>query len=57
MNANDKINVDNNWKEVVKGMVDKCNNLNDFQKELIKFCLEMQHEDNKKQILKSTKNQ
>ena len=46
MTAEEKIKVDDNWKELVKNMVDKCDNLNDFQKEIMKFCLEMQHEEN-----------
>ncbi len=51
MTAEEKIKVDDNWKELVKNMVDKCDNLNDFQKEVMKFCLEMQHEENKKKII------
>ncbi len=51
MTVEEKIKTDDNWKELIKHMVDKCDNLNEFQKEIMKFCLEMQHEENKKKII------
>ena len=47
MTVEEKIKTDDNWKELIKNMVDKCDNLNEFQKEIMKFCLEMQNEENK----------
>ena len=51
MTVEEKIKTDDNWKELIKNMVDKCDNLNEFQKEIMKFCLEMQNEENKKKII------
>lgn len=56
MTIDEKIKVDADWKELSKNIVDKRNNLNDFQKEIMKFCLEMQHEENKKRLLVNKEN-
>lgn len=56
MTVEEKIKADDNWKELIKNMVDKCDNLNEFQKEIMKFCLEMQHKENKKEIINQEKN-
>lgn len=51
MTVEQAINVDNNWKELTKKMIDNNRNFNDFAKELLKLSAELQHEYNKSVIL------
>lgn len=51
MTVEKAINIDNNWKELTKKMIDNCRNFNDFTKELLKLSAELQHEQNKSVIL------
>ncbi len=51
MTIEEKIKVDNNWKELAKEMTDKCIVLNDIQKRILKFCLEMYHERIKRKLV------
>lgn len=51
MTVEQAINIDNNWKELIKKMIDNCRNFNDFTKELLKLSVELQHEQNKSAIL------
>lgn len=51
MTVEQAINIDNNWKELTKKMIDNCRNFNDFTKESLKLSAELQHEQNKSAIL------
>lgn len=51
MTVEQAIDIDNNWKELIKKMIDNCRNFNDFTKELLKLSAELQHEQNKSAIL------
>ena len=51
MTVENEINIDNCWKEIIKTMIDKSNNINDFTKEFLKLATELQHEENKNRII------
>lgn len=51
MTVEQAINIDNNWKELTKRMIDNNRNFNDFTKEILKLSAELQHEQNKSTIL------
>lgn len=53
MKLEEKLELEKNWKETAKKIVDKSNNYNDYQKEVFKFILEMFYYDRKKSIIKS----
>lgn len=53
MNTHEKINRDNNWKEMAKKIVEDNNYYYDYEKEILKFLLEMYHEHNKSKIIKN----
>lgn len=53
MNTHEKINRDNNWKEMAKKIVEDNNCYYDYEKEILKFLLEMYHEHNKSKIIKN----
>lgn len=52
MDIKTKIEIDNNWKELVKKIVDESNDFNDFQKEILKLLCDIKHENNKIKIQK-----
>lgn len=51
MTAQEKINIDNNWKMIAKKIVEMNYNYNDYEKEVFKFLLDMYHEYNKSVII------
>ena len=51
MKVEEKLNIDANWKELIKTMIDNCNNYNDFQKEFLKLLLELYYEGRKNTII------
>lgn len=53
MNAQEKINIDNNWKMIAKKIVEMNCNYNDYEKDVLKFLLDMYHEYNKSVIIKN----
>lgn len=53
MNAQEKIDRDNNWKEITKKIVEDNTNYSDYEKEHIKFLLDLYHEHNKSVIIKN----
>lgn len=53
MNAQEKINIDNNWKMIAKKNVEMNCNYNDYEKDVLKFLLDMYHEYNKSVIIKN----
>lgn len=53
MNTQEKINIDNNWKTIAKKIVEMNYNYNDYEKEVLKFLLDMYHEYNKSVIIKN----
>lgn len=53
MNTHEKINRNNNWKEMAKKIVEDNNYYYDYEKEILKFLLEMYHEHNKSKIIKN----
>ena len=53
MNAQKKINMDNNWKMIAKKIVEMNCNYNDYEKDVLKFLLDMYHEYNKSVIIKN----
>lgn len=53
MNVQEKIDIDNNWKIFAKKLVENNNNYNDYEKEVLKFILDMYHEYNKSVIIKN----
>lgn len=55
MTLEEEINKDNCWKELVKKMIEKNNNFNDFTKELLKFAADIKHEENKNRIITNYK--
>ncbi len=55
MNIENKLNNENEWKEIAKKMVDMCNTYNEYQKELLKFLLECYYEERKNSIIQNDK--
>lgn len=53
MNAQEKINIDNNWKMIAKKIVEMNCNYNDYEKDVLKFLLDIYHEYNKSVIIKN----
>ena len=53
MTTQDKIKVEDNWKELSKNLVDQCNNYNDFQKAILKCFLESYYEGRKNTIIQN----
>lgn len=53
MNTQEKISIDNNWKTIAKKIVEINYNYNDYEKEVLKFLLDMYHEYNKSAIIKN----
>lgn len=53
MNTQEKISIDNNWKIIAKKIVEMNYNYNDYEKEVIKFLLDMYHEYNKSVLIKN----
>ncbi len=53
MNAQEKINIDNNWKMIAKKIVEMNCNYNDYEKDVLKILLDMYHEYNKSVIIKN----
>lgn len=48
-----QILINNNWKELYKNLVDKCNNISDYQKEMLKFILEIYYNNKNNSIIKN----
>lgn len=55
MNVQQKINIVNNWKTIAKKIVESNYNYNNYEKEVLKFLLDMYHEYNKSVIIKNEK--
>ena len=53
MTLEEAIKNDNNWKEFLKKLVDKCNNYNDYQKEFLKVLLDMYYEGRKNTLIQN----
>ena len=53
MTLEEAIKNDNNWKELLKKLVDKCNNYNDYQKEFLKVLLDMYYEGRKNTLIQN----
>ena len=53
MNTQEKISIDNNWKTIAKKIIEMNYNYNDYEKEVLKFLLDMYHEYNKSVIIKN----
>ena len=53
MNTQEKISIDNNWKTIAKKIIEMNCNYNDYEKEVLKFLLDMYHEYNKSVIIKN----
>ena len=51
MNTQEKINIDNSWKMIAKKIVEMNCNYNDYEKDVLKFLLDMYHEYNKSVII------
>ena len=41
MNVQEKININNNWKTIAKKIVESNYNYNDYEKEVLKFLIDM----------------
>ena len=52
-NTQEKISIDNNWKTIAKKIIEMNYNYNDYEKEVLKFLLDMYHEYNKSVIIKN----
>lgn len=55
MNVQQKINIVNNWKTIAKKIVESNYNYNNYEKEVLKFLLDIYHEYNKSVIIKNEK--
>ena len=55
MTIEEKINFDKNCKEFASNIVDNTDNYNQIQKDILKFILEIYHEDRKSSIIKCDK--
>lgn len=55
MNIQQKINIVNNWKTIAKKIVESNYNYNNYEKDVLKFLLDMYHEYNKSVIIKNEK--
>ena len=53
MNTQEKISIDNNWKTIAKKIIEMNYNYNDYEKDVLKFLLDMYHEYNKSVIIKN----
>lgn len=53
MNTQEKISIDNNWKTSAKKIIEMNYNYNDYEKDVLKFLLDMYHEYNKSVIIKN----
>lgn len=53
MQTQEKIERDNVWKEIAKKIVEDNENYNDYEKEMLKFILDMYHEHNKSVIIRN----
>ena len=53
MTLEEAIKNDNNWKEFLKKLVDKCNNYNDYQKKFLKVLLDMYYEGRKNTLIQN----
>ncbi len=53
MTLEEAIKNDNDWKEFLKKLVDKCNNYNDYQKEFLKVLLDMYYEGRKNTLIQN----
>ena len=53
MTLEEAIKNDNNWKEFLKKLVDKCNNYNDYQKEFLKVLLDMYYDGRKNTLIQN----
>lgn len=53
MTIEEKINIDKNWKEALKKMIDNCNNYNDYQKEIFKLALDLYYEGRKNTLIRN----
>ena len=53
MDTQEKIERDNTWKEIAKKIVEDNENYNDYEKEMLKFILDMYHEHNKSVIIRN----
>lgn len=51
MTVEQAININNNWKELTKKMIDNNRNFNDFTKEILKLSAELAHEYDKSAII------
>lgn len=52
-NIEDAINKDKGWKTIAKEIVDRNDNYDEYEKEVIKFILDMYHEHNKSKIIRN----
>lgn len=55
MNVQQKIYIVNDWKTIAKKIVESNYNYNNYEKEVLKFLLDMYHEYNKSVIIKNEK--
>lgn len=55
MTTEEKINFDKNCKELASNIVDNTDNYNQIQKDILKFILEIHHENRKSSIIKCDK--
>lgn len=55
MTTEEKINFDKSCKELASNMVDNVDNYNQVQKDILKFLLEIYHENRKSSIIKCDK--
>lgn len=55
MTTEEKINFDKNCKELASNIIDNMNNYTQIQKDILKFILEIYHENRKSSIIKCDK--